>query len=216
MVWIVVLGGTGYAGSGIVAEGARRGHAVTAVSRTLPAARDRAVGVDYVNGNVTDPAFLAEVLSGTEVVVSSLSPRGELDGRIGDINQDVATLARRQGARLIVIGGFSSLRPAAGEPNAIDGGRVPDAYRSEAIQMNDVLRDLQGQPAGQDWLFVSPASQFGAHLPGESLGRYRIGGEVALFDEQGRSAISGPDFARAVLDEIDHPHRHHGHISVAY
>ncbi len=34
---IIVIGGTGYAGSAIVTEAAARGHAVTAFSRSLPA-----------------------------------------------------------------------------------------------------------------------------------------------------------------------------------
>ena len=33
---ITVIGGTGYAGSAIVAEAAARGHQVTALSRSLP------------------------------------------------------------------------------------------------------------------------------------------------------------------------------------
>ena len=37
MARIVVLGGTGYAGTGIVTEAASRGHDVLSVSRTAPA-----------------------------------------------------------------------------------------------------------------------------------------------------------------------------------
>ena len=36
MARITVIGGTGYAGSAIVAEAAARGHHVTALSRSLP------------------------------------------------------------------------------------------------------------------------------------------------------------------------------------
>lgn len=209
-----VLGGTGYAGAAIVAEAAGCGHAVTAVSRTPPAEDDRVGGVDYVTGSVTDPVFLADVVSGAEVVVSAPSPRGELDGRIGDINRAAAVLARKQQVRLIVIGGFSSLRPAPRETNAIDGGRVSYGYRSEAIQMNDVLADLHDQSAELDWLFVSPSNQFGAHVPGEDLGRYRVGGDVALFDKAAR-----PSAARtspAPWSTRSTTHRHRGQIGVAY
>jgi uncharacterized protein len=63
---------------------------------------------------------------------------------------------------------------------------------------------------------VSPAMEFSAWQPGVDVGRYRIGDEVALFDENGKSAISGIDYARAVLDEIEHPTRHRAQIGVAY
>jgi uncharacterized protein YbjT (DUF2867 family) len=39
MARIAVIGGTGYAGSHIVAEGVRRGHDVVSVSRRIPAER---------------------------------------------------------------------------------------------------------------------------------------------------------------------------------
>ena len=51
MTAITVIGGTGYAGAAIVAEAARRGHAVTAISRTAPGTP--AEGVTYVTGDLT-------------------------------------------------------------------------------------------------------------------------------------------------------------------
>ena len=51
---------------------------------------------------------------------------------------------------------------------------------------------------------------------GERTGTFRIGGEVALFDAEGGSNISGGDFASAIVDEIDRPVHHRAHIGVAY
>lgn len=67
-------------------------------------------------------------------------------------------------------------------------------------------------PADLDWLFVSPAGNY----PGEKLSHYRVGGEFALFDDNGNSAISGADFASAIVDEIETPTHHRRHINVAY
>ena len=79
MVAITVLGGTGYAGSVIVGEAAGRGHTVVSVSRTFP---DQQVpGVRYVLASLLDPAAHVEALAGAEVVISALSPRGDLRGR---------------------------------------------------------------------------------------------------------------------------------------
>lgn len=79
-----------------------------------------------------------------------------------------------------------------------------------------MLNNLLADATGVDWLFVSPGLEFSAWMPGEDLGRYRIGDEVALFDENGKSAISGVDYARAMLDEIEKPTRHRAQIGVAY
>ena len=211
---IVVFGGTGYAGAAVVKEAASRGHQVTSVSRNQPT--DPVDRVAYVTGNVTDPEVVASAVTGADVVVSALSPRGELDGKILDADIEIARQAREAGARLVVVGGFSSLRPAEGELPVAEGDQIPEIYRGEALQMHSVLNHLKGEPEGLDWVFFSPGSDFGAHVPGEDLGRYRTGGEIALFDEDGRSAISGPDFARAVVDHIDGDERNRGHVGVAY
>jgi len=71
-------------------------------------------------------------------------------------------------------------------------------------------------PAELDWLFISPAGGYGSFAPGERTGSYRVGGEVALFDDEGNSDISGADFALAIVDEIENPRHHREHISVAY
>ena len=211
MTAITVVGGTGYAGAAIVAEAARRGHTVTAISRTAPGTR--AEGVDYVTGDLTQSV---PDVAGAEVVVAALSPRGDNAGKLRDAYRSLAQAAATNGARFVGIGGFSSLRPAEGAPRFVEGDDLPPEFAAEAREMNDVLADLATGSVDVDWLFVSPAAEFGSHAPGEALGRYRVSGEVALFDQDGKSAISGADFARAVLDEIETPTHHRAQIHFAY
>ena len=211
MTAITVGGGTGYAGAAIVAEAARRGHTVTAISRTAPGTQ--AEGVDYVTGDLTRSV---PDIAGAEVVVAALSPRGDNAGRLRDAYRALAQAAATNGARFVGIGGFSSLRPAEGAPRFVEGDDLPPEFAAEAREMNDILADLATGSVDVDWLFVSPAAEFGSHAPGEALGRYRVSGEVALFDQDGKSAISGADFARAVLDEIETPTRHRTQIHFAY
>ncbi|MFI7398526.1 NAD(P)-dependent oxidoreductase [Micrococcus luteus] len=211
MTAITVVGGTGYAGAAIVAEAARRGHTVTAISRTAPGTQVE--GVDYVTGDLTQSV---PDVAGAEVVVAALSPRGDNAGRLRDAYRSLAQAAATNGARFVGIGGFSSLRPAESAPRFVEGDDLPPEFAAEAREMNDILADLATGSVDVDWLFVSPAAEFGSHAPGEALGRYRVSGEVALFDEDGKSAISGADFARAVLDEIETPTRHRTQIHFAY
>src|SRR5580692_11644339 len=98
MSCVTVIGGTGYAGSAIAREAAARGHEVTAFSRSLPA--DKVEGVDYVEGDATDEAALASVISGADVVVAALAPRGPLAGPFRDVNRTIARLAEAENARL--------------------------------------------------------------------------------------------------------------------
>lgn len=211
MTAITVVGGTGYAGAAIVAEAARRGHTVTAISRTAPGTQVE--GVDYVTGDLTQSV---PDIAGAEVVVAALSPRGDNAGKLRDAYRSLAQAAATNGARFVGVGGFSSLRPAEGAPRFVEGDDLPPEFAAEAREMNDILADLATGSVDVDWLFVSPAAEFGSHAPGEALGRYRVSGEVALFDQDGKSAISGADFARAVLDEVETPTRHRAQIHFAY
>jgi len=135
------------------------------------------------------------VVPGADAVVAAISPR-------------------RPGARYLQVGGFSSLRPAPGAPRFVEGD-LPAEYRDESLEGEATRVMLVEQaPADLDWVFVSPAGQYGVWFPGGRTDSYRVGGEVALFDEEGGSTVSGADFAAAIVDEIETPAHHRAHIGV--
>ncbi len=212
MSTIVVFGGTGYTGGNIVREAASRDHQVIAVSRSEP--QEPVPGVRYEVGTVEDVA--PRVVPGADVVVAALSPRGDMAGRLVDAYDEVARLSATAGARYVQIGGFSSLRPAPDQPRFVEG-EIPEPYRAEALE-GEATRVLLAEraPDELDWVFVSPAGGYGSFAPGERTGAYRVGGEIALFDADGESNISGADFALAIVDEIEQPTHHREHIGIAY
>jgi uncharacterized protein len=212
---IVVIGGTGYAGSAIVAEAASRGHDVTAFSRSLPADRNQAV--NYVQGDATDETALASVISGADVVVAALAPRGPLAGPFRELNRTIARLADIENARLFVVGGFSSLRPSAGAARFVeDLSHVPAEIQDEVLAGAAlIIEDLPTAPETLDWVFVSPARMFGSFAPGERLGTYRLGDDIALSPEDG-GAISSHDYAIGLLDLIERDDHHRTHVNLAY
>ncbi|MUN63771.1 NAD(P)H-binding protein [Kocuria sediminis] len=214
MTRIAVLGGTGYAGSHIGAEAARRGHEVTSYSRTTPA--EPVEGVTYVTGSVFDDAFLAQVVTDAEVVVETLSPRGELEGKLEGVVDELIDLARAAGTRLGVIGGAGSLLVAEGGPKLMDTDGFPAEILPEVRTGEALLETLRGTEEDLDWFYVSPAGGFGAWAPGEATGHFRIGGDVLLTDEEGDSFISGADLATAVVDEIETPAHSRRRFTVAY
>lgn len=211
MATVVVAGGTGYTGSNVVREAASRGHTVVSISRSQPA--HPVDGVRYELGPVEEVA--ARVIPGADVVVAALSPRGDMAGRLVEVYGSLARLAASAGARYLQVGGFSSLRPAAGAPRFVEG-ELAEEYRDEALEGEATRAMLEQAPPELDWLFLSPAGSYGSFAPGERTGRYRVGGEVALFDVDGGSSISGEDFALAVVDEIEDPAHHREHLGIAY
>lgn len=212
---IIVLGGTGYAGSAIVAEAAARGHQVTSLSRSLP--ESQIPDVTYVQADVTDSDALAMAVGDADAIVGALSPRGALAETFRSSYATVAQLADKAKAPLHIVGGYSSLRPAPGAPRLVtDLSHAPAEYHAELTAVAALVsEDLPATPATLDWVFVSPAGAFGAHVPGERLGRYRIGDDVALHPEDG-GEISGADYAIGFVDVIEQADRHRAHINLAY
>ena len=194
MAKITVLGGTGYAGSAIVNEAAARGHEVTSVSRHAPASiPDR---VRHAQGSATDDKILAAAVRDTDVIIAAMSPRGDMAGKIPEVYRKAAVAASAEGARFIVIGGFGSLRPAEGAPRFAEAADFIAEYKDEALELIQVLDTLLADsPDTLDWLYVSPAAEFGAYNPGDKKGQYRISGTIASFDEAGNSQLSGADLA---------------------
>lgn len=213
---IVILGGTGYAGGHIAAEAARRGHQVLAISRGAVA--EPLEAVEYRTGDVREESVLAEALDGADVVVSALSPRGDMADleAFRGVEQAVARLAQDRGVRFGVIGGAGSLLVAEGGPKLVDTPDFPAEFAQEPRVLDAVLQDLRGSDEGLDWFFVSPAGGFGDFAPGEATGSYRVGGDVLLTDEEGNSFISGADLALAVVDELEKPVHHRARFTVAY
>jgi putative NADH-flavin reductase len=213
MARISVFGGTGYAGSNIAAEAARRGHAVTSFSRNLP--EQQVDGVAYVQGSLLDAGTRTKALDGADVVVVTVAPRGDMAGAVRDGIAALAGEAEQAGVRVGVIGGAGSLHVTEGGPRLFDTPDFPADYKPESLEMAGALDDLRATET-LDWFYVSPPAAFGGFAPGEPLGTYRVGGDVLLTDGEGNSFIGGADFGRAVVDEIEQPAHTRSRFTVAY
>lgn len=214
MALISVLGGTGYGGSAVVREAARRGHEVTAVSRTAPA--EPVPGVTYLTGSVLDHQVLERAVAQADVVFEALSPRGDMAGKVERVFADLVALAEKSGARLGVLGGASSLLVSPDGPRLIDVAPPAPEVRAEVALGIHKLKTLQASFDSLDWFYVSPAAEFGAWVPSTQTGQYRVSDDVLLKDADGKSEISAADLALAVLDEIEHPTHRRRRFHVAH
>lgn len=213
MTRITVLGGTGYVGAAVVAEARKRGHDVTAVSRTAPTSP--VDDVTYVEGSVLDTDVLERTTAGSDVVLVALSPRGDMAGKVEGVVEEL--IARLAGAptRLGYVGGASSLLTEEGGPRLWDvtKDQMPDEVKPEVQTGLDALAMLEASPESLDWFYVSPPTDFGSWLGTESKGEYVLGGDVLLRDAHGASTISADDLALAILDEIETPTHHRGRFT---
>ncbi len=195
---IVVFGSTGMIGTPITAELEGRGHEVIGASR--------ASGAD-----VTDPASVAAAAAGADAVVSAVAARG-VDYTLHDVARSLVDGLRRAGVeRLVTVGGAATLEVAPGL-RLLDTPDFPDEYKAEAGQGADALAFFQGIE-DLDWTYVSPAAFI---HPGERTGRYRLGGNQLLVDENGNSEISAEDYAIAIADLLDQGAHPRTRVAVAW
>jgi putative NADH-flavin reductase len=213
MARIAVIGGTGYAGSHIVAEAVRRRHTVVSVARTIPS--ERVEGATYIEGTLLDVPSLVAELEGVEVVVCAVPGRGDMAGLVRPAVADLVA-ALPDAVRVGVIGGAGGSLVAEGGPRLVDTEGFTEEYKPEAFEAIGILEDLQATPASRDWFYVHPAGGFGVWAPGERTGSYRDGGDVLVVDAEGESFLSGADLAVAVLDEIETPQHPRGRFTVGY
>ncbi len=215
MATIAIFGGTGYAGGAIRDEALRRGHTVISVSRREDEVAGRA-GLIARAGNLHDPALVDHMAVEADVVVVAIRASAQDGVRLADAVPMLAKASAEHGTRLGVVGGAGSLHVTEDGPRVVDLPTFPEAHKGEALGQADVLAALRETTADVDWFYLSPAAGFGSYAPGEATGHYRVGGDVLLADADGNSNISGADYAKAFVDEIEEPEHRRQRFSVAY
>ncbi|WP_029934083.1 NAD(P)-dependent oxidoreductase [Sphingomonas sp. UNC305MFCol5.2] len=191
---VAVLGASGRAGSEITRELAARGHEVIAIARK-PEAIPQLPGVTPRAGDAASPSALAQLIRGTDAVISAL----HFDVSAATL---LAALREADVPRLLVTGGAASLEVAPGK-RVIDDPAFPEEWKGAALGGIAFLDSLRAETE-IDWTFFSPAALI---FEGPRLGTYRSGNDQLVTDARGESKISFADFAIAMVDELEQ-HRH--------
>jgi putative NADH-flavin reductase len=215
MATIAIFGGTGYAGGAIRDEALRRGHTVISISRKEADAAGTARLIARA-GDLHDPALVDHMAVEADVIVVAIRASDQGGLRLADAIPMLAKTAAEHSTRLGVVGGAGSLHVTEGGPRVVDLPTFPDAHKGEALGQADALAALRETTADVDWFYLSPAGGFGSYAPGEATGQYRTGGDVLLTDSEGNSHISGADYARAFVNEIEQPKHRGQRFTVAY
>jgi putative NADH-flavin reductase len=197
---IAVYGATGMVGSQITAEALRRGHQVTAISRSGTAMD----GATARAAELSDVKTYKQIAGEHDVVVLSIPPSrtGESHAPFVDAHEAISeTLIP---ARLFVVGGAGATEVDGVQLKDLPG--FPEDYKPEATTMAEVL-ELYRSASGLEWTMLAPAPQI---APGERTGSYKLGA-----DSPAGESVSSQDFAVAVLDELENPQHENRRFTVA-
>ncbi len=199
---LFLIGATGAIGACIRQEALSRGHQVTGMTRDA-SKLGREENLTVFEGDVMDTAGLAQAMRGHDAVIVSHGNPPD-DPKIGPKTilaaDSIIDALREAGVKRVVwVGGAGSLWA--------DGKRVVDIMellpwmRSAIWAMAAHYMHLQ-TIEDLDWTFFSPPIGI---APGPRTGKFRLGLDDLVVDSDGQSRISYPDYAIALMDEVEQP-----------
>lgn len=219
---ILVYGATGKIGTHVVEEALQRGHLVTAVSRDPSRIKKQHDNLSVVEGDLLDLQSIELLVEDKDIIIVSVRGMIGKDKKPENTLQYIATrniVGQLRGvgggaARLIHVGGSGSLEV---EPGVLYADKIPRVFLPKSLE-----HEIQGQILALeflrtvndiDWSYATPAKNF---TNGERTGEFRIGGDVLMEDDRGKSRISRADFAVALIDEAEKADHVQQRFSVAY
>jgi putative NADH-flavin reductase len=211
-----VIGATGFVGTHIASELAHRGIKVTGISRKhIDSDKPNLIYAAVDAGNVS---ALAEVLKGHNVVINAFSPGWTNPAMYDDFlkgSQAIQEAVKLSGVkRFISIGGAGSLYLPDGS-QLVDSFPADNPFVPGAKAARDYLTILQKETE-LDWAFFSPAVDMHQGITTGRTGKYRLGTDYPVMDENGKNVLSVEDLAVVIADEVEKPKHHRMRFTAAY
>lgn len=213
---VTLIGASGFVGTAILNELLSRGHKVTAVVRNPGKIGIKSPSLTVVQADVTDASALVAACKGRDAVISAYNP-GWTNPNIYEEtlrNYPLILEAVRQSGvrRLLCVGGAGTLFCAPGL-RVVDSGVIPDAIMGGVRSLGEFYLNTLMNEKEIDWIFFSPA---GTLEPGKRTGKFRLGKDNLIVDENGNSHISVEDYAVAMVDELENPKHHYERFTIGY
>lgn len=211
---IAIIGATGFVGSAILNELASRNHDITAIARN-PKDTSNAT---WKSADIFNVDTLAEILKGNDVVINAYNPGWTNPNIYDDFiagSKAIQEAVKKSGVkRFITIGGAGSLFVAPGL-QAVDTPDFPKEYHAGATAARDYLNILKEEKE-LDWAFFSPAFEMHQGITTGRTGKYRLGLDNPVFNDEQRSILSVEDLAVVIADEAETPKHHQVRFTAAY
>jgi len=211
---IAIIGATGFVGSAILNELSERKHDITAIARNPKDTKN----VNWISTDIFNVDELAVILKGNDIVISAYNAGWTNPDIYDDFiagSKAIQEAVKKSGVkRFIVIGGGGSLFVAP-DLQAVDTPDFPKEYYVAATAARDYLNIIKEEKE-LDWAFFSPAFEMHAGTTTGRTGKYRLGLENPVFNDEQRSILSVEDLAVVIADEAETPKHHQVRFTAGY
>jgi len=215
---IAIIGASGFVGTNLVNEAIRRDHNITAISRHTDKIPSDSKLVTTKSVDAFNVDGLSKVLKGHDAVLTAFHPgRNDPDqyDKYTQGHQAIQEAIQKANVeRWLLIGGAGSLYIDTNK-QLVDTPGFPKDFKVEATAARDYL-DMLKKEKDLKWTYLSPAILMHPGIDTGRTGNYRKGTDTPVFDENGKSKISGEDLAVALLDELENGDFIQKRFTVAY
>ena len=209
---IVIIGANGNVGKVILNEAVSRNYEVTAIVHNQSKYINEHDNLKIIQADAFDEKSLVNAIKGNDVVISAFGPKLGEEGSLLDVTKNLINATKQALVpRLIAIGGAGSLYVAPGL-KLVDSESFPDDWKAISSAHAGAL-ELYENESELDWTVLSPAALFES---GKTTGKYTIGKDNLIVDDQGASRISFEDYALALLEEVANPKFSHERFTIGY
>ena len=216
---VVLIGASGFVGNAILNELLERGHRVTAVARNTSKITAKSENLEVKEIDVENAPAIIEAMKGKDAVISAYNPGWSNPNMYEDtlrVYPKILEEVKESGVkRLLIVGGAGSLFVKSGL-RLVDTGTLPEAWLPGVKSMAKFFLETLVNEKELDWVFFSPAANLGNLTTGVRTGKFRLGKDDLIVDENGNSHISVEDYAVAMVDELENPKHHQERFTIGY
>ena len=192
---LAIIGATGKTGQAVMTLALERKIAVTVVAHRAPRVP---ADVAVIEKDVFE--LTTADLQGLDVVLCAYTSWHKAN--YPRVSRHLTEILANTPTRLVMVGAAATLYTTPHRTKKV-AATMPRFTRATSEQQLKAQQIIQNSTDKLSWTYVAPPM---THLPaGPTTGRYQVGRDVLLYDRAGDAAISYPDFALALVDEIEQP-----------
>ena len=192
-----IIGATGKVGALIAGEAYARGHKVTAIVRDkskLETENYKVLEKSLYDLTVDDVKKFDAVIN----CFGTPFGQGVEEDHVKSIKSLIKLFEQIPDVRFLMVGGAGSLYKDSGMTRQVIED-IPEKFRAVPHYMSIGLDKLRKSDV--NWTYFSPAPMFDPK--GARTGKYTLGGEFAIVNEDGEGYLSYADYAIAMIDELE-------------